>query len=408
MSVSREKLYEQIWTEPIRKVSGQYGVSDSYLVRILKKLNIPRPPKGYWAMKAAGIEPEKSKLPDPNPGDPITWSRDGETEYAPESSVQPKTNKSRSKLLTYGLVKEAREHFSNVRESHGEYLKPYKKLCIDLIVSKEGLERGLEVANNLYCALHQLGHRVQIAPDHRDIHMVNVDERENPKSSNHYSNIWRPFRPTIVRIDDVSIGLTVCEMSEAVEVGYLNGKYVPIKEYLKSPVAKIRSPFSWTTTKEIPSGRFCIQAYSTYLGNKWVKQWKETKKGEFSKTMKPILEELCNSTNEINNLITRAKEEAVERKRLWDEQRERDRIASEERRIAKNLKDSSDELNQIIESWEKLKHIEEFFKEVELRTDQLCDEERNEILQRLNKARAIIGSLDAFEHFRKWKSPDER
>ncbi|QDC44582.1 hypothetical protein [Methylophilus medardicus] len=408
MSVSREKLYEQIWSEPIRKVSENYGVSDSYLVRILKKLNIPRPPKGYWAMKAVGIEAEKSKLPAPNPGDPITWSRDGETEYAPESAAQPKTYKTRSKLLTHGLIKEAREHFSNVRESHGEYLKPYKKLCIDLIVSKEGLERGLEVSNNLYCALHQLGHRVQIAPDHRDTHMLDVDERENPKSTNHYSNIWRPYRPTITKIDDVSIGLTIYEMSEEVEVGYLNGKYVPIKEYLKSSLAKIRSPFSWTTTKEIPSGRFCIQVYSTYLGNKWVKQWRETKKGEFSKTMKPILEELCNSTNEIKNLITRAKDEAAERKRLWDEQRERDRIASEERRIAKNLKDSSDELNQIIESWGKLKHIEEFFKEVELRTNKLADDERMVVLARLNKARALIGPLDAFEHLQKWKSPEER
>ncbi len=45
MSVRREKLYEQIWAEPIIKVSEQYGVSDSYLVRILKKLNIPRPLK---------------------------------------------------------------------------------------------------------------------------------------------------------------------------------------------------------------------------------------------------------------------------------------------------------------------------------------------------------------------------
>lgn len=238
--------------------------------------------------------------------------------------------------------------------------------------------------------------------------MVNVDERENPKSSNHYSNIWRPYRPTIVMIDDVSIGLTVYEMSEEVEVGYLNGKYVPIKEYLKSPISKIRSPFSWTSTQHIPSGRFCIQAYSTYLGNKWLKRWKETKKGEFSKTMKILLEELCNSTTEISKLILIAKEESGERKRLWDEQRERDRIASEEKRRAKNLQDSVDELNQIIESWGKLKHIEDFFNEVELRTDQLPDDARMDILERLNKARTLIGPLDAFEHLKKWRSPDER
>lgn len=62
MSVSREKLYDEIWAEPITKVSKRYGVSDSYLVRILKNLNIPRPSRGYWAMVAAEIFPEKHPL----------------------------------------------------------------------------------------------------------------------------------------------------------------------------------------------------------------------------------------------------------------------------------------------------------------------------------------------------------
>ena len=47
MSVTREKLYDEIWSDPIIKVSQRYGVSDSYLVRVLKSLNIPRPPRGY-------------------------------------------------------------------------------------------------------------------------------------------------------------------------------------------------------------------------------------------------------------------------------------------------------------------------------------------------------------------------
>ena len=82
MSVTREKLYNEIWAEPITKVSKRYGVSDSYLVRVLKGLNIPRPLKGYWAIIAAGIHPEKPPLPAATLGDAITWSRDGQTEFA--------------------------------------------------------------------------------------------------------------------------------------------------------------------------------------------------------------------------------------------------------------------------------------------------------------------------------------
>lgn len=59
MSVTREKLYQEIWAEPITKVSKRHWVSDSYLIKVLKNLNILRPPRGYWAMVAAGIHPEK-------------------------------------------------------------------------------------------------------------------------------------------------------------------------------------------------------------------------------------------------------------------------------------------------------------------------------------------------------------
>jgi len=50
----REKIYEEIWSEPIQHVAKRYGVSDVGLAKVCKKLNIPRPGRGYWAKKAAG------------------------------------------------------------------------------------------------------------------------------------------------------------------------------------------------------------------------------------------------------------------------------------------------------------------------------------------------------------------
>ncbi len=61
MTVSREKIFEEIWAEPITTVSKRYDVSDSFFVRICKRLNVPRPPKGYWAKLATGISSPKRK-----------------------------------------------------------------------------------------------------------------------------------------------------------------------------------------------------------------------------------------------------------------------------------------------------------------------------------------------------------
>jgi len=410
MSVTREKLYDEIWTEPITKVSKRYVVSDSYLIRILKSLNIPRPSRGYWATVAAGIHPEKPPLPAAKPGDAITWSRDGQIEFATSTAVEAKATRSKrtARVAIHGLVREAYEHFKNVRDSSSAYLKPYKKLTIDLVVSKDTLERGLSITSQFYLLLEALGHHVRIAPNGQYIHRAAVDERENTKPQRYYSDLWSPYRSTVVYIQDVLIGLTIFEISEEVELGYLNGEYIPISQYWQHPKVKNKSVHTWTTKKDIPSGRLCIQAYSTHPGTKWLKQWRESKPGEFSKTLKSIVSELCNSVDEISHATQIAKQEAEERQRQWYIQREKDRREAEEKRQAKNLKDSRDELFSIIESWAEAKRINEFFKDALLRTNASSDEDRQSIEVRLTEAMKLLGSLDALERFKQWKSPEER
>lgn len=39
---NREKLYEQIWTNPLRIVAKEYRLSDVGLAKICKRLKIPR------------------------------------------------------------------------------------------------------------------------------------------------------------------------------------------------------------------------------------------------------------------------------------------------------------------------------------------------------------------------------
>ena len=50
---NRERLYEEVWSEPVLAVAKKYGLSDVGLAKICKKLNVPRPGLGYWAKKAA-------------------------------------------------------------------------------------------------------------------------------------------------------------------------------------------------------------------------------------------------------------------------------------------------------------------------------------------------------------------
>ena len=56
---NRAELYEKVWSQPMRILAQQYGVSDAYLGRVCRLLRIPLPGLGYWAKKSAGRTAKK-------------------------------------------------------------------------------------------------------------------------------------------------------------------------------------------------------------------------------------------------------------------------------------------------------------------------------------------------------------
>ena len=71
--VSREELYELVWSMPMVKVATKFNVSGSYMARVCASLNVPRAERGYWAKLAVGKAPDKPSLPESQTGDQISW-----------------------------------------------------------------------------------------------------------------------------------------------------------------------------------------------------------------------------------------------------------------------------------------------------------------------------------------------
>lgn len=63
-TLSREALYELIWSTPISKIGPSLGVSGTAISKICRKLDVPRPPRGYWARLAHGYSVDKPVLPE--------------------------------------------------------------------------------------------------------------------------------------------------------------------------------------------------------------------------------------------------------------------------------------------------------------------------------------------------------
>jgi ankyrin repeat protein len=65
----REKLYDNVWSQPMRILAQHCGVSDVYLARVCRLLRVPLPGRGYWAKKAAGKATKKRPPLSPLPSE---------------------------------------------------------------------------------------------------------------------------------------------------------------------------------------------------------------------------------------------------------------------------------------------------------------------------------------------------
>ncbi len=63
ISWNRLDLYNEVWNQPLVKLSRRYGISDVRLGKVCRKLKIPHPGRGYWAKKKAGSAVERMPLP---------------------------------------------------------------------------------------------------------------------------------------------------------------------------------------------------------------------------------------------------------------------------------------------------------------------------------------------------------
>jgi hypothetical protein len=69
--LSRDDLYSQIWSTPMIRLAAQYGITGTGLAKICARLNVPCPPRGYWAKKAADKPVVQYRLPEPDAETPL-------------------------------------------------------------------------------------------------------------------------------------------------------------------------------------------------------------------------------------------------------------------------------------------------------------------------------------------------
>lgn len=418
--VSREELYELVWSTPMTKVAAKFSVSGSYMARVCSVLNVPRPERGYWARLEFGKAPARPDLPEALPGDPLFWSQDGDlpasrVREVTATSAPPRPRQRRTVTGTHALIQGAKQHYEkSYKIEEGQLLRPYKRQLVDVTASAAGLEKALAFANDQFNALETAGHRVRFASSNQVSHRPHIDEHEktlNPANQEYSYNgrhLWRPSSPTVVYIGTIPFGLAVIEMTEAVLMRYVNGKYVRESEYMPPKASRRYPDHTWTTTENIPCGRLRLVVYCPHRDVSWSLSFQERIGRTLTQDIAKIVKFIKSSRGVLQEKIQEAEHQAEMRQQQWEADRARWRREEDQRQIAKSISDSRDQLSQVIQSWGKVVSIEQFFKGVEERASTLSETRREALQERLRLAREFIGVQDPLNFFLSWRTPGER
>ena len=416
--VSREELYQLVWSTPMTKVAERFKVSGSYMARVCSVLRVPRPERGYWAQLAVGKAPEKPLLPEAQPGDQLSWSPDGKLQLPRRRRLLALAPRPQGRKLlrpvtgVHGLIRDAKGHYdAGYKVDEGQHLRPHKRLLVDVIASMAGLDKALAFANDLFNEFESHRHRVLISSPAEHFTRIAIDKHEQSSKARHpyyYDRLWYPQRPTVVYVGSVAFGLAIVEMSENVELRYINGKYIRESDYKASKASPRYSDHSWTTTKDIPCGRLQLLVYAPYPGVFWSLSFDENKSQTLTMDIPTIVKSVENSTEALLEKVKEEERQADLRREQWEAQQEQWKQEEDRRRVAESIEESHEQLAEVIKDWARVVGLEQFFAGVEIRAQDLPEEERQEVLKRLALARKFVGTQDPLDFFRSWKTPLER
>ena len=417
--ISREALYELVWSKPMFQISATLGVSASYLTRVCLRLKVPKPGRGYWARIAAGEVILKPSLPPAQPGDEIAWTQGGGSVTISQGLIQhrvdlvnPEAKIKKTPSGTHPVLIGMKAHFeAGKTEREYCYLKPSKRLLIDLLATRAFLDKALLFANKLFSTLDGCGYKVSIPTARENLRRISPKELEGSFQSFECRSIWYPIRPTVIYLGTMAIGLTIFEIFEEAEAYYNDGQYVKVNRTSFS--GKGRPPWitEYISKKYFPTGKLCLHAYSPYPRVIWTRQWIEDNRG-LKRQILEIIKDIENEAPKLLQLLNEAERQAeIERKereaqyKIWQAEQERRLMEEAEREQKESLAQCRKELLQIINEWDEANRIERFFKEVEQKSISLDESDKQKVIDRLKVARRFIGSMDIFDHFKKWKTP---
>ncbi len=317
ITLTRQELYEKVWSSPMQKLAREFGLSDVGLAKLCRRHYIPVPGRGYWARLAVGQKPGRVPLP------PSTDLRLDIIELhlgerpatvgipIEEKQSIPVIEVAEDRPITHFLALEVQKSILTSADDKGVLLTR-KGRVVPVHVSAGTLPRALRNLDALFAAIEGAGHTLA----------------------------WlKPYdKEMTVAVHDEALGFSIVEVVKA-------------KPHELRPQEKA-SPWMAPRWDYVPTGILKL-SIDCSLEARVRHSWSDGKKRRIENCLGHFLVTLPM----VAATLKKEREERAERERRWAEERKREEEA-QKRREEYNRKAKA--LDRLAESWHASRRLHEF------------------------------------------------
>ena len=187
--LSRQQLYDKVWSTPVRTLAKELGLSDVGLKKTCARHGIPTPGLGYWAKVAHGHHVPQTPLPPPQSGqgDVIVFNAHATQPWQVHPHPDPALVERERDAEHRIVVAQSGDYAHHLvrftdqkrRSQSGDGWLHASHGCLDVRTSRAQLSRALRIMDALLTASESRGWKV-------------AAEFSASRRHNRFGNFWHP------------------------------------------------------------------------------------------------------------------------------------------------------------------------------------------------------------------------
>lgn len=312
--ITREELYDLVWQKPTQQLAKELQVSDSAIGKWCKTMEVPKPPRGFWARAKESYQVTKAPLKalSKNGKPKITVQLTSQKSSAPRSPEKPELIAivPGSLRSPHEMVKITKAAFKQIRPNQHGMLESKQSKTLDMRVSPSNLDRALLFFDSLLKTLNKMGFNVLFEKD------------------------WQGEK-TVVKFLESSIQIRIFETSIRSENNEPKTSRHFYEKYIYTP-----------------SGKLSFQIRNAYFGCR--NSWSDGVSKKFESYLNSIITEF-KRFNELKKLAD------IEREK-WHKEYERQQLEKERLRLER---EKEKQLLELAIQWDSFDKLDRFLDKIE-------------------------------------------